>query len=47
MAQPGVTLGHEFTGTIVEAGPEVEKFSVGERIVVAPNIPCRVWHLLP
>lgn len=41
-ARPGVTLGHEFTGTIVELGPEVEKFNVGERIVVDPNIPCRV-----
>lgn len=41
-ARPGVTLGHEFTGTVVELGPEVEKFSVGERIVVDPNIPCRV-----
>ena len=41
-AQPGVTLGHEFAGTIVEVGPEVEKFSVGERIVVDPNVPCRV-----
>lgn len=42
LARPGVTLGHEFTGAIVETGPEVEKFSVGERIVVDPNIPCRV-----
>lgn len=41
-ARPGVTLGHEFTGTIVELGPEVEKFSVDERVVVDPNIPCRV-----
>lgn len=42
LAQPGVTIGHEFTGTIVEVGPDVEKFEVGERIVVDPNVPCRV-----
>jgi L-iditol 2-dehydrogenase len=41
-AQPGVTLGHEFTGTVVEIGPEVGKFAVGERIVADPNIPCQV-----
>lgn len=41
-AQPGVTLGHEFSGTIVEIGQDVERFSVGERIVVDPNVPCRV-----
>lgn len=41
-AHPGVTLGHEFTGTIVEIGPEVGRFDIGERIVVDPNIPCRV-----
>lgn len=42
LAQPGVTLGHEYTGTIVEVGPGVEAFGVGERIVADPNIPCRV-----
>ena len=41
-AQSGVTLGHEFTGTVVKIGPEVSKFNIGERIVVDPNIPCRV-----
>ncbi len=40
-ARPGVTIGHEFAGTIVEVGPDVEGFSVGERVVVDPNIPCR------
>ena len=42
LARPGVTLGHEYTGTIVEVGPGVEAFGVGERVVVDPNIPCRV-----
>jgi L-iditol 2-dehydrogenase len=41
-ASPGVTLGHEFSGTVVEAGPEVGGFEAGDRIVVDPNIPCRV-----
>ena len=40
-ARPGVTIGHEFAGTIVEVGPDVEGFGVGERVVVDPNIPCR------
>ena len=41
-ARPGVTLGHEFSGTVVEAGPKVGGFEVGDRVVVDPNIPCRV-----
>jgi L-iditol 2-dehydrogenase len=40
-ARPGVTIGHEFAGTIVEVGPDVEGFGVGELVVVDPNIPCR------
>lgn len=42
LAQPGVTLGHEYAGRVVEVGPDVEAFGVGERIVVDPNVPCRV-----
>lgn len=41
-ASPGVTLGHEFTGTVVETGPGVDAFAVGDRVVVDPNIPCRL-----
>lgn len=42
LALPGVVIGHEFAGTIVEAGPDVaESLAVGGRIVVDPNIPCR------
>ena len=41
-ATTGVTLGHEFTGTVVEVGPGVPTFETGDRIVVDPNIPCRV-----
>jgi len=42
LASPGVTLGHEFSGTVVEAGEGVDAFAEGDRIVVDPNIPCRV-----
>jgi L-iditol 2-dehydrogenase len=41
-ARPGVTLGHEFSGTVVEVGEGVDAFAEGDRIVVDPNIPCRV-----
>lgn len=42
LAQPGVVIGHEFAGTIVEVGPGVtEGLSVGDRVAVDPNIPCR------
>jgi 2-desacetyl-2-hydroxyethyl bacteriochlorophyllide A dehydrogenase len=42
LATPRVTLGHEYVGRVVEAGSGVGKFEVGDRIVVDPNIPCRV-----
>ncbi|KAF8064978.1 alcohol dehydrogenase GroES domain protein [Lyophyllum atratum] len=37
-----VTLGHEFAGTIVELGPEVDnsKWSVGQNVVIEPVISC-------
>jgi 2-desacetyl-2-hydroxyethyl bacteriochlorophyllide A dehydrogenase len=36
---PGVVIGHEFSGTVVEAGPD-SGFSVGESVGVLPQIPC-------
>jgi L-iditol 2-dehydrogenase len=42
LARPGVTLGHEFSGTVVEVGEGIDTFAEGDRIVVDPNIPCRV-----
>src|ERR687897_2629197 len=41
-ASPGVTLGHEFSGTVVGVGEGVDAFREGDRIVVDPNIPCWV-----
>jgi threonine dehydrogenase-like Zn-dependent dehydrogenase len=38
-ATPGVILGHEILGVVVEAGPEAQ-LELGDRVVVAPNIGC-------
>lgn len=35
------TLGHENVGTLGELGADVEGWSVGERVVVNPLLPCR------
>lgn len=35
-----VVLGHEFIGEVVEAGPEVTGFAVGDRVTAAPLVPC-------
>lgn len=43
-ALPGVIIGHEFAGTIVELGSEVEGYRVGERVVIDPNIPCHTCY---
>jgi threonine dehydrogenase-like Zn-dependent dehydrogenase len=40
-ATPGVILGHEILGVVVEAGPEAG-LNPGDRVVVAPNIGCGV-----
>ena len=36
---PGVVIGHEFSGTVVDAGPD-SGFQVGENVGVLPQIPC-------
>jgi L-iditol 2-dehydrogenase len=39
----GVTaqvMGHEIAGTVVEAGSVVERFMVGDRVAVAPDVSC-------
>jgi L-iditol 2-dehydrogenase len=35
-----VIIGHEVTGTVVEVGGDVTGFAVGQRVAVAPAIPC-------
>jgi L-iditol 2-dehydrogenase len=37
---PPVVIGHEYAGTIVEMGKSVRGHTVGERVVVDPNISC-------
>jgi 2-desacetyl-2-hydroxyethyl bacteriochlorophyllide A dehydrogenase len=31
--EPGFTIGHEFVGTVLAAGPEVERVAVGDRVL--------------
>ena len=37
---PPVTLGHEATGTILEVGRSLTGYSPGQRVAIAPAIPC-------
>jgi 2-desacetyl-2-hydroxyethyl bacteriochlorophyllide A dehydrogenase len=39
-AKPPVVLGHEYSGTIIDAGSKFDMFSVGDKIAVNPNIHC-------
>jgi (R,R)-butanediol dehydrogenase/meso-butanediol dehydrogenase/diacetyl reductase len=40
LARPPVVLGHEFTGEVVAAGPEVSGFTAGTRVVSGAGISC-------
>jgi 2-desacetyl-2-hydroxyethyl bacteriochlorophyllide A dehydrogenase len=35
-----IVLGHEFSGTVVAAGSEVQTLSVGQQVAVDPNVTC-------
>jgi L-iditol 2-dehydrogenase len=37
---PPVVLGHEYAGTIVEMGKDVQQHEIGERVAIDPNISC-------
>src|SRR5438552_8102435 len=39
-----VVLGHEIAGQVVEVGSQVNKFTVGDRVVVAHHVPCLRCH---
>jgi 2-desacetyl-2-hydroxyethyl bacteriochlorophyllide A dehydrogenase len=38
--EPGFTIGHEFVGTILAAGPELERAAVGERVLGCFHTAC-------
>jgi threonine dehydrogenase-like Zn-dependent dehydrogenase len=40
IATPGTILGHEFCGTVIEKGNEVNHLEIGDRIVANPNNYC-------
>ncbi len=42
MLQPGSILGHEYAGEVVEVGPGVHGWSIGDRLVALPARPCGV-----
>jgi 2-desacetyl-2-hydroxyethyl bacteriochlorophyllide A dehydrogenase len=42
LAKSGVALGHEYAGTVVAVGPDTLVWQVGDRVVIDPNIPCRM-----
>lgn len=41
----GTVIGHEFVGTIVEVGPAVRRFEVGDRVVATNQTACGIcWY---
>src|ERR1700704_5083358 len=40
MIKPPALFGHELAGDIVAAGPAVEGFHIGQRVVAANSAPC-------
>jgi len=40
LAEEGQVMGHEFSGEVVEVGPEVEGIAVGDRVTGLPIQPC-------
>ena len=39
-ANPGIVLGHEYTGRVVQVGDAVDGCGPGDRVVVDPNVTC-------
>ncbi|HET6684673.1 MAG TPA: alcohol dehydrogenase catalytic domain-containing protein [Gaiella sp.] len=44
LCRPGVVLGHEFVGRVVDVGPEVTGYRVGDRVVSGAGISCGRCH---
>lgn len=42
LVEPGVVLGHEVAGNVVEAGEKVSRLGAGDRVIVPHHIPCFV-----
>ena len=42
--EPPRVTGHELAGEIVEVGKEVKGFNVGDRVAIAPAVPCGECH---
>ena len=38
--EPPCILGHEFAGTVAQVGSEIKGFHEGDRVAVAPYVPC-------
>jgi 2-desacetyl-2-hydroxyethyl bacteriochlorophyllide A dehydrogenase len=38
--EPGQVMGHEFVGTVVEVGADVQDLAVGDRVTASPIVPC-------
>jgi 2-desacetyl-2-hydroxyethyl bacteriochlorophyllide A dehydrogenase len=38
--EPGFTIGHEFVGTVLDAGPDVERVTVGDRVLGCFHTAC-------
>lgn len=39
-AKKGIILGHEMVGTIIDKGPDVKGYDIGDRVVIDNNVPC-------
>jgi 2-desacetyl-2-hydroxyethyl bacteriochlorophyllide A dehydrogenase len=43
-AKPGVVLGHESTGVVLEVGKDVKRFKAGDQVILDPTYHCGVCY---